>query len=154
MINRGAGRLFFVVYSDFNNASAVVLSRRDKTYVDISLAWEPNPLNGDVTNLRDVRAINNSLKNIIMTYPLEMPFNADFGSEVTTLMFDPVDLATAGILSLEIEKAIEANEPRVELEDVRVVPYDDRVEFEVFVEYKIVGSDQIYTVQQILTPTR
>ena len=89
-----------------------------------------------------------------MTYPLEMPFNADFGSEVTTLMFDPVDLATAGILSLEIEKAIEANEPRVELEDVRVVPYDDRVEFEVFVEYKIVGSEQIYTVQQILTPTR
>ena len=89
-----------------------------------------------------------------MTYPLEMPFNAQFGSEVTTLMFDPVDLGTAGILSLEIENAISANEPRVEVEDVRVVPYDDRVEFEVFVEYKIVGSEQIYTVQQILTPTR
>jgi hypothetical protein len=96
-----------VVYSDFDNASAVVLSRRDKTYIDISLAWEPSPLTGDITTLRDVRAINNSLKNIIMTYPLEMPFNADFGSEVSTLMFDPVDLGTAGILTLEIEKAIE-----------------------------------------------
>ena len=89
-----------------------------------------------------------------MTYPLEMPFNANFGSEVTTLMFDPVDLGTAGILTLEIEKAIEANEPRVEVEDVRVIPYDDRGEFDVFVEYTIVGSEQIYTVRQILTPTR
>lgn len=143
-----------MVYSETGLASGVVLSRRDKTYIDISLAWEPNPLNGDITTLKDTRAINASIKNIIMTYPLEMPFNADFGSEVTTLMFDPVDLGTAGILTLEIEKAIEVHEPRVQVEDVRVVPYDDRGEFEIFIEYKIVGSEQIYTVSQILVPTR
>ena len=143
-----------MVYSDFNNASGVVLSRRDKTYIDISLAWEPNPLNGDITTLRDVRAINASIKNIIMTYPLEMPFAAEFGSEVTTLMFDPVDLATAGILTLEIESAILANEPRVTIENVIVTPYDELYQFEISVEYKIVGSEQIYIVSEILTPTR
>ena len=89
-----------------------------------------------------------------MTYPLEMPFAPNFGSEVTTLMFDPVDLATAGILSLEIENAILANEPRVEIENVHVIPYDERYEFEISVEYTIVGSEQIYIVSEILTPTR
>jgi phage baseplate assembly protein W len=143
-----------VVYSETGLASGVVLSRRDKTYIDISLAWEPNPLNGDITTLKDTRAINASIKNIIMTYPLEMPFAPNFGSEVTTLMFDPVDLATAGILTLEIENAILANEPRVEIENVIVEPYDEQYMFEVSVEYKIVGSEQIYIVSEILTPTR
>ena len=142
------------MYSGAASGNDVILSKRDKTYVDISLSFEPNPLTGDITTLRDLRAINNSIKNIIMTYPLEMPFAAEFGSEVTTLMFDPVDLATAGILSLEIENAILANEPRVQIENVIVEPYDERYEFEISVEYKIVGSEQIYNVSEILTPTR
>ena len=142
------------MYSAGRTESGVLLSRRDKTYVDISLSWEPNPLTGDITTLRDVRAINASLKNIIMTYPLEIPFNSNFGSEVSTLLFDPVDLATSGILLLEIERAITNDEPRVEVENVRVVPYDDRGEFVVFIEYKIVGTEQIYEVSEILTPTR
>ena len=70
------------------------------------------------------------------------------------ILFDPVDLATSGILLLEIERAITNDEPRVEVENVRVVPYDDRGEFVVFIEYKIVGTEQIYEVSEILTPTR
>ena len=142
------------VYSSYSNASGVLLSKRDKTYIDISLAFEANPLNGDITTLRDTRAIDNSLKNIIMTYPLEMPFNVDFGSEVSVLMFDPVDPATAGLLKLEIEKAIENDEPRVEVVNVFVKADEDFLQFIIDVEYKIVGTEQIYTVQQILVPTR
>jgi phage baseplate assembly protein W len=142
------------MYEEYSQASGVILSKRDKTYIDISLAWEPNPLNGDITTLRNTRAIDNSIKNIIMTYPLEMPFNDEFGSEVTTLLFDPVDFATAGILELEIKKAIEADEPRVEIEEIKVLPDDDFMQFIVNISYKIVGSEQIFNVRQILTATR
>ena len=142
------------MYSEYSNASGILLSRRDKTYIDISLAWEPNPLNGDITTLRDTRAIDNALKNIIMTYPLEMPFEPEFGSQVSTLLFDPLDQGTAAILKLEIENAIEANEKRVEVVDVRVTPNDIDILFVVDVEYKIVGSEEIFSVKQILTATR
>lgn len=142
------------MYEEYSQASGVILSKRDKTYIDISLAWEPNPLNGDITTLRNTRAIDNSIKNIIMTYPLEMPFNDEFGSEVTTLLFDPVDFATAGILELEIKKAVEADEPRVEIEEIKVLPDDDFMQFIVNISYKIVGSEQIFNVRQILTATR
>ena len=142
------------MYSGAASGSSVRLNKRDKTYVDISLSWEPNPLTGDITTLRDVRAINNSLKNIIMTAHLEMPFDEEFGSQVTSLMFDPVDLATSGTLHLEIRRAIINNEPRVEVENIRVIPYDDRGEFEIFIEYKIVGTEKIFEVSQILAPTR
>ena len=110
------------MYSSSSAGNGIFLSKRDKTYVDISLAWEPSPLTGDITTLRDTRAINNSIKNIIMTYPLEAPFEPELGSEVTTLLFDPADMGTAGLLSLEIERAIDANEPRVEVVEVVVIP--------------------------------
>ena len=139
--------------SDTRN-NGIRLSKRDKTYVDISLAFEPNALNGDITTLRDTRAIDNSLKNIIMTIPLETPFNPEYGSEVTALMFDPVDFATSGILELDIERAIRYNEPRVEVINVHVRPYDDQLLYEVDIEYKIVGTEQIFIVSQILTATR
>ena len=139
--------------SDTRN-NGIRLSKRDKTYVDISLAFEPNALNGDITTLRDTRAIDNSLKNIIMTIPLETPFNPEYGSEVTALMFDPVDFATSGILELDIERAIRYNEPRVEVINVNVRPYDDQLLYEVDIEYKIVGTEQIFIVSQILTATR
>jgi Phage baseplate assembly protein W len=139
--------------SDTRN-NGIRLSKRDKTYVDISLTFEPNALNGDITTLRDTRAIDNSLKNIIMTMPLETPFNSDMGSEVTSMMFDPVDFATSGLLELDIERAIRFNEPRVEVINVFVRPYDDQLLYEVDIEYKIVGTEQIYIVSQILTATR
>lgn len=142
------------MYAEYSSETGIKLSKRDKTYVDISLSWEPNPLNGDITSLRNVRAVNNSLKNIVMTYPLEVPFNPEFGSEVSTMLFDPMDQATAGLMELEIERAIEMSEPRVDLIDVRVTPNDNEMYFVVDIEYQIIGSEQIYIVSQILTPTR
>ena len=89
-----------------------------------------------------------------MTYPLEMPFLAEYGSQVSDLLFDPVDLMTAGTLSLEIERAIKNDEPRVEVENVEVIPDERGLQFEINIEYKIVGTEQIFSVTQILTPTR
>ena len=142
------------MYAEYSQASGVILSKKDKTYIDISLAWEPNPLTGDVTTLRDTRAIDNSLKNIVMTVPLETPFNPDFGSQTYRLLFDPVDPVTANLLESEIKFAIAVNEPRVEVENVYVRPDDVNIQFVVNIEYKIVGTEQLYEVQQILTPTR
>ena len=70
-------------------------------------------------------------------------------------MFDLVDMGTAGLLKLEIERTIKFNEPRVELEeDVKVEARPDLNQFDVRIQYKIVGYDQQFTVEFILSPTR
>ena len=95
-------------------ANSYQLTKRDKTYRDISLAFKPNPLTGDLTVLQNDRAINNSVKNIIMTIPSEVPFLRDFGSTVTNALFYNVnDEATEALLKDEIKRAILFNEPRV-----------------------------------------
>lgn len=133
---------------------SVQLQRRQRTFVDISLAFEPNPTTGDVTLLLNERAINNSLKNLILFGPQEVPFNRDIGSHTRHYLFDLVDEGTAGLLKIEIERAIKFGEPRVKIQHVKVEPQLDRNYFMVTITYKIVGYDQIFTVNQILKPTR
>lgn len=130
------------------------LKRRQRTFVDISLSFEPNPLTGDLTLLLNERAINNSLKNLVMIMPTEVPFNPDVGSMVRNYLFDVIDLGTSAVLTLEIERTIKFNEPRVELIEVDVDPQPEENHFMVNVTYKIVGYDQIYNFRTILEPTR
>jgi hypothetical protein len=164
---------------DKRETSKIKLSRKDKTYVDISLAFQPSPLTGDLTLLTNERAINNSIKNIIMILPSEVPFDRDIGSNVNSYLFETADVGTTGLLAGEIERAILFCEPRVTFTDynpnlqtipvvsaeeynveftrnlgVFVTVRPDQNEFQVTVKYRIIGGEKIFRVQEILTPTR
>tara|TARA_R110002012_G_scaffold209034_1_gene379386 strand:+ start:1045 stop:1449 length:405 start_codon:yes stop_codon:yes gene_type:complete len=133
---------------------AVQLIKTSKDFVDVSLSFEPSAITGDLTVLRNERAINNAIKNIIYMYPLEVPFQRDIGSRVGDYLFDLIDEGTAGLLTLEIKRTIRYNEPRVDIQDVVVTPRPDQNEFSCRVDYKIVGYEQVFRIEEILTPTR
>ena len=133
---------------------AITLSKKDKAYVDISLSFEPSARTGDITVLRNDRAINNSLRNIMNIAAGEVVFQHDVGSSVNNYLFDSVDPGTAGIMEIEIRRAIKFNEPRVKLIDVIVEDQSDQHQFMVSITYQIVGSDTTYIVDEILVPTR
>ena len=130
------------------------LTKKDKSYVDISLAFTPSPVTGDLTLLENERAINNAVKTIIMTAPNEVVFNRNFGSSISTYLFDFVDDGTAGLINLEIKRSIQFNEPRVELISVNVGARPDQHDFFCRVEYKITGSEREFVVDHILKSTR
>jgi hypothetical protein len=132
----------------------VETSRKLKKFVDISLSFTPNPVTGDLPVLKDERAINNAIKNIVLTIPGEVPFFRDMGSKVTDYLFDLVDEGTAGDLTLEIRRAIAFNEPRAEDVEVYVEAQPNQNQFSVRVTYKIVGYDQVFVFDHILRPTR
>ena len=94
------------------------LARKDKTYIDISLAFQPSPLTDDITVLTNERAINNSLKNIVLFMPGEVPFNHDIGSTTQRYLFDIADEGMATLLAMEIERACLFCEPRITFDPV------------------------------------
>ena len=134
--------------------SQIELNRHIKSFTDISLSFEPSPVTGDLTVLRNERAISNAIRNIILTAPLEVVFNRDFGSTVSTYLFDLVDDGTAGLLAMEIKRAVNYNEPRVTDVQVDVEARIDQNAFNFRVQYTIVGWDETFFVDQILKPTR
>ena len=129
------------------------LSKKDKAYIDISLSFTPSSITGDLTVLTNERAINNSLKNIMMISAGEVVFQHDVGSGVSHYLFDPIDDATAGVMSIEIKRSIQYNEPRVEIIDLTVEAQPEQHNFAVNLTYKIIGGEQLFEVETILVPT-
>ena len=84
----------------------------------------------------------------------EKPFNYNFGSQINNLVFEMCDQITASDLEQEITRSINFNEPRVDLLNVMVKAIPENNEFQVEVRYNIVGSEEVFTFETILTPTR
>ena len=117
------------------------VQRRSQGFLDISASWQNNPLSNDLIGLKNENAIARSVRNLILTTQGERPFQPVLGSNVNNLLFDNMDKLTASALKDEIRNTIENYEPRVELEDIIVDPNFDNNEFNVTVQYYIVGID-------------
>ena len=108
-------------------------------FKDISMTFAKHPLTNDLIALKNANAIQRSLKNIIFTFPGEKPFDPEFGSQVSRMLFEIITPLTANRIKREIEYSIDRYEPRVSLNDVKVVPNYDNNEFNVLIAYDIVG---------------
>lgn len=115
--------------------------RISKGFKDISAVFEVNPLNDDLIVLKNTNAIARSIRNIIFTARGDKPFNPFFGSRVSELLFDPMDQITTLALKTEIEETIKNFEPRVDLKEVQVDPLYDDNEYNIVINYEIIGIE-------------
>tara|TARA_B100000579_G_scaffold419032_1_gene417200 strand:- start:3 stop:404 length:402 start_codon:yes stop_codon:yes gene_type:complete len=119
----------------------VPVQRRSRGFLDLSASFKNNPLSNDLIGLKNENAIARSVRNLILTTQGERPFQPVLGSNVNNLLFDNMDKLTAATLKDEIKNTIENYEPRVELEEIIVDPNFDNNEFNVTIQYYIVGID-------------
>ena len=131
------------------------LERVSQGFKDLSMTFQSNPLNNDLIGLKNANAIARSVRNIVMTIPGEKPFNENFGSRVSGLLFENVDNITATAISDEIRESITNYEPRVSLTSVVVNPDFDNNSFDAVVTYNIIGADAPpQELEFALLPTR
>ena len=126
-----------------------------KGFKDISMTFQVNPLNYDLIGLKNESAIARSVRNLVFTLPGERFFNENLGSKVSRSLFENMDEISASVIQDEITNTINNYEPRVNLIDVVVSPNYDENEFNVTINYRIVGIDVL--PQQLsfaLQPTR
>jgi len=69
-------------------------------------------------------ALDRSLRMILSTAPHERVMRPDFGCAIWDLLFAPLNANTLGLMADAVRQAVAQWEPRVELEDVVVVPDD------------------------------
>ena len=124
-------------------------------FKDISASFQINPLNRDLIQLKNANAIARSIRNLIMTVPGQRPFNPVLGSQVTSLLFENLDKLTASSIKSEIIYTVTNFEPRVRLNEVIVKAQPNNNQFDVQIQYYIIGID--VPLQQLsfaLEPTR
>ena len=118
------------------------ITARTSLYSDLDFAFTPHPNTGDITTLKDINSIKQSVKNLILTSPGERPFNPNLGSGVRALLFEPVDQFTALDLQEAITLVIENYEPRVNLIEVSVIDDADNNRYRIQIQFQIVTSLQ------------
>jgi len=131
------------------------LERISRGFKDISMSFQVNPLNLDLIALKNETAIARSVRNIVFTLPGEKFFDSNFGSRISSSLFENVDEISASIIRDEIRNSITNYEPRVELIDVQTTPDYDNASFDVLIQYRIIGADVLpQQLEFVLQPTR
>jgi len=118
------------------------VERTSKGFKDVSLTFKRNPLNKDITSVKNETAISRAVRNLILTKKGERFFDLDFGTNVSNLLFENIGPFAADSIKDEIISAIRNYEPRVEIvnnDDIVVMPNYDNNQYDINIKYSIVG---------------
>ena len=114
-------------------------------YSDIDMLDFRHPTgHNDVPVVYDVAAVKQSVRNILMWRVGESILRPEFGHKLHYSLYEQSNEFNRDVISQEVQRAIEDNEPRVEVKAVAVKKSDDddadENTMKVKVVYKVVGS--------------
>jgi phage baseplate assembly protein W len=95
--------------------------------------------------ITSVDALNMDIDNILECPKKSFMFNRGFGSQIKSILFEPMNDLTANKLKILFIEAIQAWEPRVRLDfqNSVVVPYPDIHQYVAYLIYTILSNNQI-----------
>ncbi|MFE5826863.1 GPW/gp25 family protein [Streptomyces erythrochromogenes] len=102
-------------------------------------------------------AVEQSVRLILDTEPGERPMRPEFGCAVRDYVFDSFDSSSGAALVQEVRRALERWEPRIVVDDVRVVRTADHQEaVNIHVAYRLSGTNNPHNLIHPfhLIPTR
>ena len=113
------------------------------TYIGIGFPPSKGVGYGFFNIVSDEELIKNSIYTILNTKKGSMPMNPTFGSAVHTLLFEPINDATQGLIADQIEQDITTWEPRVLVMGITAASIDNTRYFELTL--KIKATNQLIT---------
>ena len=116
------------------------ISRNVRQYKDLDLFFDKKNVSKDITKLTDIAAVKRSIRNLVLTNHYEKPFHPEIGSGVRDMLFEPMSLLTAHVLTRKIEDVIENFEPRAKIISVSAQPNLDRNEYRVTINFFVLNA--------------
>ena len=135
-------------------ATITVNIETERVFRDLDLNFAIHPITKDVNIYKAEYAVINSVKNLILTNHFERPFQPEIGSNVTKLLFEPIDSITTQSLKSSIENTINNFEPRVTLSKVTVIAKEEKNAYDVSLEFFIGNNTQPTEISLMLKRTR
>ena len=125
------------------------------SFKDINMTFKKHPITDDLVVSRDASAIKQAIVNLLLTNKGEKLFNPNYGSDIRSYLFEPLDYGTATQIIGNIKHVITKWEPRIEILNLKASPNYDDNGFDVEMVYQVIGSDQPPTdVEFFLDRTR
>ena len=77
------------------------------SFRDVNITFKKHPVTDDVVVSKDNAAIKQSIVNLILTNKGERLFNPDYGSDIRSYLFEPLDYAIAGIIKNNMQLSLQ-----------------------------------------------
>jgi len=126
--------------SDASGATKASITSREILYSDFDLSFIKHPNTKDVTILKDIDAVKQSVKNLVLTGKGERPFQPRLGSDIRKLLFEPVDEFTALDIEEQVRVTIDNFEPRIKINRLDVISEPDNNRFKLSLEFQMITS--------------
>lgn len=127
--------------NNFSDSNSTSLVSRRRIYADLPLSFAIHPNTKDLTSLKDIDAVKQSVKNLVLTNFTERPFQPRLGSGVTRLLFENADPFTQMAIKDEILRVLEEHEPRVNGVTVNVIDESERNSYQINIQFNVIFSD-------------
>lgn len=112
----------------------------EKRFIDLDIDFKKHPTTGDVVRVFDENAVQQSIFNLLLTRPYDVPFIPSKGSNIQGILFEPVSPFSVAKLRTEIESTINKWEPRANLKDVIVTITDSEDSYDVTIIFTLINS--------------
>lgn len=112
-------------------------------FKDLSLSFAKNKVTEDLLVKKEDAAVKQAVLNILLTNKGERLYDAQYGSNVRTYLFEPLDFGTAGSIKDEIVRTLKTYEPRVSIQECIVEPNFDSNGFEVRLDFKVLSRADV-----------
>jgi phage baseplate assembly protein W len=128
--------------------------KKNLSYTDIPFFISKNYFTGDLNLVRDLGAIRQSIKNIIMTNAGERSFDFKFGCSIYDFLFENFTVDMVVLAQSTIAGNIQKYEgSRVGINDVKILNVPKENKIDIIVDYNIpdVGISDIISVSILRT---
>lgn len=136
----------FTSAKKFNNAKPL--------YSDFFTNFNKHPDTGALVRLTDADAVKRSLRNLLMTNRGERLYRPDLGSDIRRALFEPMTPQMTTQIKMYIKDAIEKYEPRAKLVDIIVYPEEEHNTYYVTINFEIINSNNVQTLNISLVRIR
>ena len=131
--------------SDFNASHPQLITiRPDRVYSDLDLSFERHPVYNDIRPVKDIDAVKNAVKNLLLTDRGERPFRPNLGSGLMDLLFEHNNPYTIQAVRARIIDMLQAYEPRINQVKVSIqdLPDDNAIHVKVGFNITQISDDQ------------
>ena len=108
-------------------------------FKDLSLSFAKNKVTDDLLVKKEDAAVKQAVLNLLLTNKGERLYDAEYGSDLKSHLFEPLDFGTAGSIKDNISKTIDTYEPRVSIETLLVEPNIESNGFDVRLDFQVLS---------------
>ena len=119
-----------------------------QTFKDLSLTFKKHPVTNDMVTVKDNAAITQSITALLLTAKGERLFQPELGSDLRSILFQPLDYGAAALIRGKVKDCISRYEPRVFVTDVICYPDMDSDGYNVELHYTIIGRNDRPVAQE------